>query len=343
MTDRRCRLGCSLLIAALLAIWGASGAAATVLRITVQGEQGQPLSVSSAELLVTAWGEARRIPLPVEGGRVVVVLDSAWLQERWPGRFGDVDEAFLFIRAEGGAAIASAPFQWIGMRADLGGHLVERAVIAFARHRPVTVARDEQVEFRLVLRREQERYLRFVDEGNNPVAGVLVRTQLFGSDKNHCGLLAGAELLDEATSDDAGRVRIPDGDFTYAFELSRRPYVLAAQPALGVQTMVARLSERETTVSLRRLAQVPLRLRVQRSGRQAADYTLYGVAAHCRCGACSGFLAQTDTNGEIREEEFYPQEFERIFLEDAQGRRVWQADPRAWKGEQRVDIEVAVR
>ncbi len=327
----------------LLATWAADGAAATVLRIAVLGEQGRPLPVSTAELLVTAWGDARRIPLSADRGRVVVPLDNEWLQERWPGRFREVDEAFLFIRAEGGAAIASAPFQWIGTRADLGGRLVERAEIAFPRHRPVSIARGDQVEFQLVLRREQERYLRFVDDSNNPVAGVLVRTHLFWSDKNHCGYLAGAELLDEAMSDDAGQVRVPDGDFAYAFELSRRPYVLAVQPALGVQTLVARLAEREPTVSLRRLAQVPLRLRVQRAGKPAAGETLYGVAANCRCGACSGFLAQTDTNGEIQEDEFYPQEFEQIFLEDAEGRRVWHADPRAWIGEQRIEIKVPVR
>lgn len=332
-----------MLIAALLSIWAADDAAATVLRITVRGEQGQPLPVTTAELLVTAWGDARRIPLSADGERVVVPLDREWLRERWPGRFREVDETFLFIRAEGGAAIASAPYQWIGTRADLGGRLVERAEIAFPRHRPVSIARGDQVEFQLVLRREQERYLRFVDESNNPVAGVLVRTHLFWSDRNHCGYLAGAELLDEATSDDAGRVRVPDGDFAYAFELSRRPYVLAERPGLGVQTMVARLSERETTVSLRRLTQAPLRLRVQRAGKPSAGATLYGVAANCRCGACSGFLAQTDTNGEIREDEFYPQEFEQIFLEDAQGRRVWQADPRAWKGEHRIEIEVPLR
>ena len=326
-----------------LAIGAADGAAATVLRIAVVGEHRQPLPVTKAELLLTAWGDTRRVPLAADRGRVIVPLDSEWLLERWPGRFREIDEAFLLIRAEGGAAIRSAPFQWLGTRADLAGRLVERAEIVFPRHEKVIIARGEQVEFQLVLRREQERYLRFVDEGDGAVAGVQVRTYLFWSDKNHCGYLDGAELLDEGTSDEAGRVRIPDGDYAYAFELHKRPYVLAAQPALGVQTMVARLSAEETRVSLSRLERVPLRLRVRRAKKAAAGETLYGIAANCRCGACSGFLAQTDVNGEIQEDEFYPQEFEQIFLEDAGGRRIWQADPRAWAGEQRIEIEVPMR
>ncbi len=65
-----------------------------------------------------------------------------------------------------------------------------------------------------------------------------------------------------------------------------------------------------------------------------------GCLADCSCDACCGPLAlrsvdneaqnKTDANGKFQMTDFYPEEFERVFLLDAAEKEAWREDPRKW-------------
>ena len=56
--------------------------------------------------------------------------------------------------------------------------------------------------------------------------------------------------------------------------------------------------------------------------------TLSACMTACPCGACCGKIAQSDANGRVELEAFYPEEYERLMLLDRQGQTVWQSSPR---------------
>ena len=87
-------------------------AAELVLQAT--DEQGHVVQVSKAELLLVAWGAAERLELAVTGSSLVIRLDESWLRSRWPSRFTDMERVYLYLQADGYAAIRSEPFLWIG-------------------------------------------------------------------------------------------------------------------------------------------------------------------------------------------------------------------------------------
>jgi hypothetical protein len=344
LTERLHRIGACALIGLLLGpATGAGAERETELQIDVQNMRGEPVADLRAELLLSAWGDARKVALPVHGARVRLPFTPQWLRAQWPGRAHDVDEAFLYLSGAGVAALRSEPFLWIGARADHSDRLIEEVQIRFPRNSAVTVKAGERAELRLSLRDGGARALRFVDDAGAPVVGVSLRASMFWSNRNHCGYLAGADLLAEAVSDEEGRVRLPDGDFPYALEIEKRGFVLASQPSFGVQTWITRLTEAETPVRLHQLEQRALRLRVRRGGKPAGGEALQAVAARCGCGACSGYVAESDERGEITLEDFFPEELERVFFEDRGGVRLWEGDPRALPRDGVLEVELPAR
>ncbi len=86
----------------------------TELRLRFKDEQGEKVRLSKAELLLVAWGAADRLDLETRGEDLVVPLDGSWLRSRWPHRFMDMEKVYLFLQADGYAAVRSHPFLWIG-------------------------------------------------------------------------------------------------------------------------------------------------------------------------------------------------------------------------------------
>ncbi len=315
----------------------------TVLRLRFVGEEGNPVSPATAEILCVAWGDTERLALRPDADRLAVPLDKAWLRERWPASDARAHHGFLYFTAPGYGAIRSAPFIWVGGK-DREGARVASAAVSFPGGPEVTVPEGEERSLAVVFTRPRPRRLRFVDAEGNAVPGVRVTSFMFWSRYNHCAVLNGADPLGEGTSDAGGRIDVPYGDFEYAFELEDSPWVLAGSAGGDPHVLVTELSREETAVQLRERRIRPLDLRVTANGAAASGALLYGRAADAPCGANSGPLARADAQGRIALPDFRPEQYEEIYFPGGEGARpIWSADPRSPRFGDVVAIDLAVR
>jgi hypothetical protein len=320
-----------------------SAAGATQLTLRCAGDRGRPVPLSHAELLLVAWGDVERLPLEIQGSRVVVPLAPEWLQTRW-GRFVDMEKAYLFLQAAGYAPLRSEPFLWLGSHGGPHGPMVEQIEIAFPRNGKTIVRNGESAETQLKFRRPEKRTLRTIDEHGDPVAGVRIDAYMFWSNSNHCGFLAGADPLGRVLTDGKGRAHIPDGDFEYAFELLGKQHYVLKDPPEDYEPMrlITHLLTKETVLRLHRARRIPLHMQVTVNQKPAPGQWLHGRAAHCGCGACDGGLAKTDARGMIRIQDFYPEELEKVYFQ-RDGEEIWSADPNHWPGDRIVHVELPGR
>jgi len=315
----------------------------TVLRLRFVGEEGNPVSPATAEILCVAWGNTERLALRPKGDRVEVPLDEAWLRHMWPVSGGSAHDCFLYITAPGYGSVRSAPFPWIGGK-DREGVRVASAVVSFPGGSRVTVPEGDARSLAVVFNRPRPRCLRFVDAEGNAVPGVRVTSFMFWSRYNHCAVLKGADPLGEGTSDAGGRIDVPYGDFEYAFELESAPWVLTDSTCGDPRLLITSLATEETVVRLRELRIRPLNLHVTANGALASGALLYGRAADAPCGANSGPLARADAQGRIALPDFRPEQYEEIYFPGGEGARpIWSADPRSPRFGDVVAIDLAVR
>lgn len=286
------------------------------------------------------------------GEPLVLPLDTEWLRSRWPERFQDMSAVYLYFKADGYTAIRSEKFLWIGSHGPPFGPRVNEAEITFIGRKPVIVTEGQSAEIEVVFRRPKERFLRLIDDEGKPVPGVKISSYMYWSDENHCGGLSGADPIGSSESDQDGRVAIPDGDFQYAFVFEKRLYVLNepdAWPYLPPR-LITYLSKPETTLKMRRWQQRPLEMVVTANAKPAAGLIVGGCLAGCSCGACCGQLAQrsldkttrtkTDGNGKFQMTDFYPEEFERVYLLSAEDKEIWAEDPRKWPSTGVIHVEL---
>jgi len=200
----------------------------TKLEMTLKDVKGNAVSFAKAELLLVAWGETKRLELPTEGNQLMLSLDEEWLTSQWTRPLSNMIAGYLYIQADGYASVRSEPFLWIGAVDIESGKAkrVSELKINFPDGSGITVPEGENRKSKLVLRKPQARYLRFIDDEGKSVSGVSVTSSMFWSASNHCGFLNGVDLLDESVSDAEGRVLVPDGDIEYVFELQKPHYVL---------------------------------------------------------------------------------------------------------------------
>lgn len=337
------------LLALLLA---AAPAHTTSLEVRTVGPDGAPVSVSRAEVLLVAYGDVRTVPLPAAGSRVVVDLSPGWLEGEWPERAADVSKAYLYLEAGELAPLRSEAFDWLETRGE-GGEPVTATEIRLPRAAPVIVEAGTDASVTVALREPQPRWLRLQDEERRPLAGVAVQAFPFVSRSNHCGEIVRTVDLSaqagtgERTTDSAGRVRVPDGDFEVAllFE-DLHLYALDHPDALPGPTprLVTRLTEEETVLTFERFAARDVDLVVAHDGEPLAGAVLAGRVAHCPCGACWGRLGVSDAQGVISLRDFYPRRYDRVELRPAdrpfEDPALWSGDPRAWGPEPVLRVEV---
>ncbi len=113
-----------------------------------------------------------------------------------------------------------------------------------------SAAGGETKEIELILREPQERYLLFVDDNQEPVSDVKVKTYMFWSNSNHCGAPSGANFLTEGHSDEQGRVMIPDGEFEYLLEIEQASDQLETDSRFNPMSPTMYLSSPETVIKL---------------------------------------------------------------------------------------------
>ncbi len=313
----------------------------TQLRLHVQDRDGNPAAVEKAQLLLVAWGGSRRIELPADGPRVEVTLDAQWLRSRFD-RFADLERAYLLVQAAASASLRSQPFAWIGSGRESPPASTS---IEFPGNDPIPIVEGRKQEAKVVVRPVEERFLELRDSKGEPMAGVRIRMGMFWSAANHCGSVVGSLDFPVATSDSAGLIPAPDGDFPYALEILT-PHIRFRDPA-GLPVLPPRLvSDLKSGRNLLRLERLPsqeLLARILRSGQPAAGEILIACIAHCPCGACCGPIARAGADGRaelINIDAFHPAAYEKVMIRDQEGAVVWQADPRSWQAGQTIVIEL---
>lgn len=311
---------------------------ATKLRLRLRGATGEPVAFSKAVLFVAAWGETDSQEFATADDLLVLPLEEDSVRSYWPWTVGDLwHEYRLYIEADGYVSMMSKPMSFIGMETRPG--LATQVVVEFHNRPKVTISEGETVEAVLTMRRPQSRYLRFVDDDRKPVSGVGVTSHMFWTNANHCGIPT-ATLLADGVSDEDGRVLIPDGDFEYAFELSKPFYHLRDWDKDGPMYLVTYLSDHETAVELHRLQKQSLEMIVQKDGTPLSNETLFGHWIGCPCGLCAAEIATTDENGRISVDDFYPEEWAFIYFR-AKEKLTWEADPKLFSGGEVIEVELS--
>jgi len=323
---------------------GAPGAAAEATagagsRLTIIGRDaaGGTVGISSAEILLSAWGEAKRLPLEVRDGKTALTLDLAWLVERWPLAGDSAHKGYLYMKAEGFAPVRSEPFLWIGSRDPASAW--EPAAASDVRLGDGTAVRIEEGRsgtLPVTFRRPRPRHLRLVERDGSPVAGARIYAALFWSNENHCGVLSGFEALGSWTSDDRGAIAVPDLDGEYALTLDGpmegRPEVRVFESPGTVswdpRVLIARLGEEETEIVVHERKRRPIEMAVTRGGSPAAGWILFMKLREPAC-IDDGIheLARTGVDGRLGVSAFIPEDCEEVWLAPPGGGRAWTGAP----------------
>ncbi len=191
----------------------------TLIHLNFQNDQGQPVEVTRATLVLVAGSYVDKLPLEITNHGLDLPLDPSWLKANWPGgisRFKNMDRAYVFLKAPGYASICSDPIHWIGTEAD---GLGKDVIISFPYGKTIAISRGQTVSFTVTLRRATDRFLKLSDGKGRPLVGVQVKSYIYWS-KTDDGDLNGSDFLSEGTSDETGRVPVMDGDFIYAFQVT---------------------------------------------------------------------------------------------------------------------------
>ena len=187
--------------------------------------------------------------------------------------------------------------------------------------------------------------VQLVDEALHPLSGMNVTAWVFGSTSNHCGSLVATDSLGTTTSDGAGRIELPSGDFEHTLVLGDDAYVFASRRSESYARgrLIQRLDGDTTRILLYHLPVVRLELVVTERGSPVQGLTLRAKLADCGCGACDGPLETTDARGRILIEQFRPDEWSEVELRDGEGRVRWSGTPLDWSGGGTFEVRVDTR
>jgi hypothetical protein len=312
--------------------------AETKLRLRLKNAKGEPVSFSKAQLFLETWSYYDTLTLTTKSDLLVLSLekdsmpppDYNYAQYDW-------EHCILYVEAKGYVPVQSKPMECIGMETGCGPST--QVAIEFPDGPAIEIRKGETGEIELRVRKPQDRYLRFVDDDQEPVPGVQVTSGIFWTNANHCAHWT-VGWLGEGPSDQEGRVAIPDGDFEYALAFEKPFYHLKQNNVADPMALITYLSDEETVIELHKLQKRRLEMTVLMNGKPLVGETLWGAWIGAPCGLWEQELATTDENGRIVIEDFYPEEWIEIFLwpYDAD-RPVWSADPQQLSGFVEVELQ----
>lgn len=302
----------------------------TELLIRAVDEAGRPVTLARADVYLDIWGGGDLFHLPRSGNTARVRLDRQWTcevaKEYCDGAWSFAGR--IILEADGYATVTSDLFEW--MAASAPGDSPEPVTIRFPRAAPVRIAFGQSRDVTITFRTRQSRTVRVVDPSGRPMAGVLVTAVNFFAATNHMGASEGEDLVTEAPTDHDGEAAIPDADIEYGLSFSKRHWVLvkplSPDDPVG---LIRRLNSQSLTVAMRPHARVPLLLKFERDGAPVSGRAVSACVAPC-AGACCGELAKTDADGSLTVRDFYPEEYERVFVptKDSDYKSIWEIDPR---------------
>ncbi len=218
----------------------------TLIHLDFQDDQGQPIGITSATLVLVSGGYVDKLPLETLKHGMDLPLDASWLRAQWPGgvsRLKNMDRAYLFLKAPGYASLCSNPIHWIGTESDGLGKDVS---ISFPRGKTIVISRGQTASFAVNFRKNIDRFLKLSDGKGNPLVGVRVKSYVYWS-KSDNGDLNGSDFLGDGISDATGRVPVIDGDFIYAFQMT--PQAASGNKAATV-LVVKRFDSKEYPVTV---------------------------------------------------------------------------------------------
>ncbi|RPJ64357.1 MAG: hypothetical protein EHM23_00635, partial [Acidobacteria bacterium] len=313
------------------------------LRLRLVDEKGQTVPRAQAEVLLTVWGDIHRHPLVVEGEFVVVSTEASAVDRWWPELAGQAwAEAQILIKAPGYAPIKSDPAPWFRI-VDREADCVRRASVRFPRHEPFEIEIGESVVRDFRLRRPQQRSIRAASEDGRPISGWPVEAFMFWSNENHCGHPSGIDFLTKAFTDENGAIQVPDGEFEYLLsfpELRDAEIVGNSEYDNFRHQVIRRLEEPIVPIIIRRWQPVTIGLRFTMDGKPIAGQHLSGSVRGCPCGACSGPLGETDTDGTVKLE-LHRERYQSLTLGGPEYDKVfWEVDPLIFRTSQLVEVEL---
>jgi hypothetical protein len=116
--------------------------------------------------------------------------------------------------------------------------------------------------------------------------------------------------------------------------------VFDSPDALDPYTLVLRLRDEETVVTVHTRKAVRLEMAVTRGGAPAAGWNLWGILRGISCGTIVGIRATTGEDGWIREDFFDAESLSEVWFEAPDGKRLWTADPLDLIANQPVLVEL---
>jgi len=299
----------------------AANANATELRVHFEGPDRSKAPVEKADLILVGWGWVETIALIPDGDTVRLNFED--LDARSPEKFKNVESAQVYVRGANLAAVQSEPFIWPG---STGNGTFTETTIDFRSGQSAAVRIGVNREMTVVMHRPQNRSIRFLDDDGKPISGLKLSIFRFESSENHCGFLWGEELKAGSTGAD-GRLTVPDGDFKYALKLDYEShYTFTSQafspndPEIFVATF---LTQPETVFRMHRFEAIRLDMRVLVGNAPAMAVSFIDSRNIGICGAASGVLGSTGSDGTLLVEKYFPEERDGICIVDDQGKLLW--------------------
>jgi hypothetical protein len=304
--------------------------AQTTVAVTFQGAAGEPVPITSAQLMVTAWGTSERHDLPFAGNVVHLDLDAT--RPNFADHMSDT-RGVVYVKADGYAPITSQAFAWPGKNTA--------SVINFRNSQLVLVAKGNTARLSVTMRRPIPRRIRLVDESGRAVAGIRLEAGAYWRSPNHCGFLAGRDVLVTGETSADGTLEVPDVDGAHAFQLQARLTKFSERSDDGWPGMdlVRVLTSAETTLQVHTYRRQPLALEILNNGTPLPGAVLWSDMALGVCGAGSGTLATADAGGRIQVDDFYPEFWVRYGI-CADHKPVWVTVKDGQRLPQKIDVAV---
>jgi hypothetical protein len=302
----------------------------TSVELTARGSDGQPLPLTRADIYLDIWGDGHLTPLPRARQSVTLRLDQEWLCNAWSEicKSRMYGPARLVLQAEGYAPVTGVVY-WPGQQrpGDLSPATLARIELSGGRH--IGIEEGSKWNYDIAFRPSAPRIVRIVDETGGPAAGIAMDAWLYFESTNHVGVIEGEQLV-RGKTDANGQIAVPDVDGEVAIELQRGRYGFQQPDRVSLfRKVITPVSTTATsTLVIHRFQKQPLNLNFVSRNGNAAGLTLGTCIKFCG-GACCGEVASTDAMGQVRIEDFYPEEIDSLYLTDKSGTVLWKgAAPR---------------
>ena len=291
----------------------------TSVLLTPHDPEGRVISFTRADIYLDIWGGGQLVALSRAGQSAVVRLDQECLCSAW----ADVCKnrmygpSRLILQANGYAPVTAVVY-WPSP--------TESARIELSGGRRIGIDEGSSRSYDVVFHRPSPHTVRIVDESGKPAPGISVDASIYFEATNHSGVVEGESIVDGKTDAD-GRLTMPDVDGEVAIELQRGRYVLQNPDSVSpFRKIVTPEGTAPLTLVIHRFEKLPLNLKFVSRNGSAAGLILGTCLRFCE-GACCGDEAITDAMGQIRIEDFYPEEIESLYLTNTSGTVLWKGTP----------------